>query len=118
MLNQNLKASQCTPACKEIALCNYYAPTSNKSKEQLDTLDVLQDLISNVHHKLILGGDMNIWLQPHLNKYRNSEMTKTARKMNSILDNLDLIDIGVYSIQTQKDSRGEQEAKKEYNYPD
>ena len=36
---------------------------------------------------------MNIWLQPHLDKYGNSEMTKTARKMNSILDNFDLIDI-------------------------
>jgi exonuclease III len=80
-------------AHNDLALCNYYAPTRDKSKDQLEMLDILQEVISNVHHKLVFGGDMNVWLQPHLDKYGNSEMTKAARKMNSILENLNLIDI-------------------------
>jgi exodeoxyribonuclease-3 len=76
-----------------IALCNYYAPTSDKPCEQIELLDILQSLLSNVHHKLILAGDMNTWLQPTLDKYGNSKLTKTARKLNDILEQYDLIDI-------------------------
>ena len=97
-----------------LALCNYYAPTCDKMQEQIDMLDTLQPLISNVHHKLILAGDMNCLLRPELDKYRNSAMTKTARKLNAILDNLDLIDIwGTLYLETkrciwEKGKRGQQ----------
>jgi exonuclease III len=84
---------ECCIADNNIALCNYYAPTSDKTKEQIEMLDTLQPLISNVHHKLIFAGDMNNWLQPTLDKYGNSELTKGARKLNDILEQYNLIDI-------------------------
>ena len=43
----------------DLALLNYYAPTSDKTQEQIDMIEKLQPFMYNSHHKLILAGDLN-----------------------------------------------------------
>jgi exonuclease III len=80
-------------AGNDLALCNYYAPTGDKKREQMEMLDKLEPLLSNIQHKLILAGDLNTWLQPKLDKHGNGETNKAIRKINNMIENLDLIDI-------------------------
>ena len=77
----------------ELALLNYYGPTSDKIQDQIDIMDKIQYYMSKTYHKLVLAGDFNCWLDPKLDKYGKGEMTKTARKLSEILSELELIDI-------------------------
>ena len=77
----------------DLALLNYYAPTSDKIQEQTDMIEKIQPYTSNNHHKLILAGNLNCWLQPNLEKHGKGETTKSTRKLIDLLNELNLIDV-------------------------
>jgi exonuclease III len=77
-----------------LTLLNYYAPTSDKSNEQQQQLQEILPTIHKYFAEIIWGGDMNMILEPHIDKYQNTDkITKYATKIRQILEEYDLCDI-------------------------
>ena len=55
---------------KKLLLVNAYFPTQDKPSQQLDLINVLETLLkNNSDYHYIVGGDLNIILDPQLDKY-------------------------------------------------
>jgi endonuclease/exonuclease/phosphatase (EEP) superfamily protein YafD len=52
----------------EMALLNYYAPTKTNAQEQINAFEEIRPLIVNHSDRLILGGDLNLYLNPKIDK--------------------------------------------------
>jgi exonuclease III len=55
-----------------LTLLNYYAPTSDKGNEQQQQLQEILPTIHTHFAEIIWGGDMNMTLEPQLDKYKNT----------------------------------------------
>ena len=77
-------------------LCNVYAPTRDKVKQQHDFIQKLNDMLSEyVDANIILGGDFNTYLNADLDK-KGPVTTQNSSYTNEIKDtltNYNLIDI-------------------------
>jgi exonuclease III len=84
---------------KRMSLINYYAPTCTDKKEQLRYFDKIIPLINEHHENLVLAGDLNVHINPLLDKKRrqdtknicvcrknlaNNARTKSDRHMESM----------------------------------
>ncbi len=84
---------------KRTVLCNVYAPTQNQVGQQSAFLDKLCSKLTPYQDEdcaLILGGDLNTYLDPALDKYQrqhsNVEKTDYACKITDICVDFSLID--------------------------
>ena len=80
---------------KELNLINYYAPTKNDAKKQLEYLEIIIPKINDLHENLILAGDLNTYLDPKLDKKGGKDETTSiyATRILHILEEYNLIDI-------------------------
>jgi hypothetical protein len=79
----------------ELVIINYYGPTTDKQTEQINYLEKLYPYISELSHKLVMGGDFNTCLVPGLDRYKNKQdkPTKFAESLKNMIDEHDLVDI-------------------------
>jgi hypothetical protein len=78
----------------KLTLLNYYAPTADKIMEQQRQLEQILPIIHNNFSELIWGGDMNMTLNPELDKYGKTEnKSKYVTKILQILQEYNLCDI-------------------------
>lgn len=77
-------------------LANVYAPTQDHPGEQIQLIDLLEQTISNFEtQNIIIGGDINICLDPLMDRSRNSSPTDTGAyrdRIGALCDNLFLSD--------------------------
>ena len=68
---------------KQINLVNVYAPTKNKPKEQKEFYNTLYNAIHLSEFPLIIGGDMNTYLNPDFDKAggKTEELSMLARNI-------------------------------------
>ena len=78
-----------------IIIVNIYAPTKDKSKEQVDLFEKLEENLDEYTDKpIIIGGDMNVCLDPKLDSSNNqSNPSNSSIRLKMLLENHDLIDI-------------------------
>jgi exonuclease III len=77
----------------ELALCNIYAPTADKQREQLDFLDSIIPLINEYADKLILAGDFNTYMGD-LDKHGEiKKLSEYSCRIKTILEELNMCDI-------------------------
>ena len=74
-----------------LTLLNYYAPTSDKQDEQIQELDKILPHITDNFTDFIWGGDMNMVLQPNMDKYGPTD--KQTRYVNKLQEQYDLCDV-------------------------
>ena len=77
---------------------NVYAPTQDKEKEQLNMLNVIQENLADLEDKnIILGGDLNIIINPMLDKKGGSINQNFSIKyrtlLTSFIEHFELSDI-------------------------
>jgi exonuclease III len=80
---------------KNLTLMNYYAPTKSDATSQLQYLDILIPKISEYYENLVLGGDLNVNLNPSLDK-KGGKTEKTsvyATRLLQVFEEFNLIDI-------------------------
>ena len=53
---------------KRLCLLNCYAPTNSNIKEQLKYIDSILPIITEHHENLLLAGDLNVHLDPNMDK--------------------------------------------------
>jgi exonuclease III len=76
---------------QELTLLNLYAPTADKSVEQAEFCDEIAPLLEENSVNLILGGDLNTYLE-EADKYGNNvTITKFATRLKHIMNELGLI---------------------------
>ena len=75
-------------------LVNVYAPTKDNVKDQMTFVSSLRYDIENCTGNIIIGGDLNVYLNTSLDKdvYEHANIP-AAKEINSILEDYDLIDI-------------------------
>ena len=78
---------------QDLAIINYYGPTTDKQTEQIEYISKLYPHISELSHKLIMGGDFNTCLAPGLDRYKNKneKPTKFADRLNNLIEEFDLV---------------------------
>lgn len=77
-------------------LINIYAPTKNHPQSQLDLLAALKHILSeNEDSSFIIGGDLNTYLNPILDRdcTKAESLTKYAKEILNIMETNELIDI-------------------------
>jgi exonuclease III len=78
-------------------LINCYAPSRDNPKEQLKWLSEIQAiLLKNEASNIIIGGDLNDYFIPHLDKYRckpKTTETEYVKAWKTLCDELNLTDI-------------------------
>ena len=78
---------------QDITLLNVYAPTADKACEQQTFLDKLLPVLENNYENLVLGGDLNTYLED-IDKFGTSKtQSKFASRLKNIMSELQLIDI-------------------------
>lgn len=75
-----------------------YAPTQDKPQEQVDTLDRLEEFLSEMEPvNLIVGGDFNCLMDPLLDKSSSSPTSSSTdavrSKISTIMSEWNLVDI-------------------------
>jgi exonuclease III len=79
------------------SLLNVYAPTQDKSKEQLSFFSKLEKIFENLNETVIIsGGDFNTIFNPKLDKFKggdNEIPIKAAKELINIMERNNLIDI-------------------------
>jgi exonuclease III len=80
---------------KRMSLLNYYAPTCTDKKEQLRYFDKILPLINENHENLVLAGDLNVHLNPSMDKKggKTALTTAYADRILQTMQELNLIDI-------------------------
>jgi endonuclease/exonuclease/phosphatase family metal-dependent hydrolase len=80
---------------KDLTLINYYAPTKNDSSEQMRYLDQLIPKINVYHENLILAGDLNVNLDPRIDKKggKKENISPYATRLIDIFSEYNLVDI-------------------------
>ena len=80
---------------KKLSLINIYSPTKDNEKDQMFFLDTIIDCINNCENEIILGGDLNTYLNTLLDKKgtRSEIQSKYSVKWNSVIENFKLVDI-------------------------
>jgi exonuclease III len=80
---------------KDMSLLNYYAPTGNDKKGQLQYFDQIIPLISEYHEKLVFAGDLNVHLNPEIDKKggKTLQTTAYADRILQTLEEFNLIDV-------------------------
>jgi exonuclease III len=77
----------------ELALLNVYAPTADKTNEQIACLDKISPLIEQYYYKLIMAGDFNTALCEY-DKYGTfNNPSIFANNLNTLMEDLDLMDV-------------------------
>ena len=77
-------------------LLNYYAPTKDKPKEQMEYFEQIKSLMCNyVDQPLILAGDFNTCLNPKIDKIggKTEKQSDYAKQILNTMDELNLADI-------------------------
>jgi exonuclease III len=78
---------------QDITLLNVYAPTADKACKQQTFLDKLLPVLENNYENLVLGGDLNTYLED-IDKFGTSKtQSKFASRLKNIMSELQLIDI-------------------------
>ena len=78
----------------KLSFLNYYTPTNNKTGEQKQELPKILPHIHDNFTDILWGGDMNMTLQPKLDKNGMTERTaKYVTKVSEIVNKFDLCDI-------------------------
>ena len=80
----------------DLVLCNVYAPTKDKSQEQMDFLRHLEKyLIDYIDSNIILGGDFNTYLDHKLDKKDGTVNYKStySKLLRETMESYNLIDI-------------------------
>jgi hypothetical protein len=79
----------------QLTLLNYDGPSKDKRQEQFDCLEGIKPLIIDNMHELIWGGDMNLCIDPMLDKYggKTEQTSDFAKHVISLLEENNLIDI-------------------------
>jgi len=105
--NMNVKNMICDPNGRYIlleieyndssfVLINVYGPTKDKSHAQKSFVGELSDLLGKyVGQAIVLGGDLNMYLQPDIDKSGGLKETisDSTLQLQGLLEHLDLIDI-------------------------
>ena len=80
---------------KNITLLNCYAPTNSKSKDQINFLNSLLPLITKYQENLLMGGDLNVHLNPDIDKKggKTHTLSQYASQLIAIMEEYNLIDI-------------------------
>jgi hypothetical protein len=80
---------------KHMSLLNYYAPTGNDKKEQLRYFDTLLPIISENHENLVLAGDLNVHLNPDVDKKggKTLQPSNYAERILETMEEFNLIDV-------------------------
>jgi exonuclease III len=77
----------------ELALCNIYAPTADKQREQLDFLDSILPLINEYADKMILAGDFNTYMSD-LDKHGEiKKASEYSSRIKTIIEEVNMCDI-------------------------
>ena len=77
-------------------LMNVYAPTKDKEQEQISLLEKIAEILEeNQDKSVIIGGDLNTYLNPDLDKQGGSTtaISNYAVLLNSLMEEYSLIDI-------------------------
>ena len=78
-----------------MALLNYYAPTKNNAQEQINAFEEIRPIIVNHSDRIIFGGDLNLYLNPKIDKKGGTctdRRTKYEESVINTMNELDLID--------------------------
>ena len=80
---------------QEISLLNFYGPTQEKLKEQSEYIDILTPMILTRAHKLIWAGDMNVYLDPLLDRHNpnTDKPTETVKRILLLLEEVNMCDL-------------------------
>ena len=80
---------------KRLCLLNCYAPTNTNSKEQLKYIDTILPIITEYHENLILAGDLNVHLDPNMDKKggKINMATPYAGRLLEIFQEYNLVDL-------------------------
>ena len=79
-----------------ISVFNVYVPTKDKQADQLTTISKLElDLTNNSPEALIIGGDLNLYINPLLDKYKGKEtdLSQACKLLKNLLNEYNLVDI-------------------------
>ena len=78
---------------QKLTIMNLYAPTADKSVEQAEFLDEIVPILEENSVDLIIGGDLNTYLE-EIDKYGNNVIiTKFATRLKNVMHELGLLDI-------------------------
>jgi exonuclease III len=80
---------------QDMSLLNYYGPTQDKVKEQLDYIDTLTPMIITRAHKLVWAGDLNVYLSPLLDRYNpiTDNPSEVVNRIHMLLEEVNMCDI-------------------------
>jgi exonuclease III len=95
---------------KNLTLLNCYAPTNSNSKEQIIFLNTILPFITKYQENLLMGGDLNVHLNPEVDKKggKTHTISQYASQLISIMEEYILIDIyGEFVTLIYIDIRGE-----------
>ncbi len=78
-------------------ICNVYAPTRGHKKEQIYFINSLKDKLSSLEqHNLLIGGDLNLYLDPKLDKQdslsNKNDRPEFRREIVSLIESFSLVD--------------------------
>ncbi len=78
-------------------ICNVYAPTRDHKKEQISFINSLKDKRSSLEqHNLLIGGDLNLYLDPKLDKQDSlsskNDHPEFRREIVSLVESFSLVD--------------------------
>ena len=79
-----------------ISIINVYFPTKDKQAEQLTAISKLElDLNNNSPEALIIGRDLNLYINSLLGKYNGKEtdLSQACKMLRNLLNEYDLVDI-------------------------
>ena len=79
-----------------ISVFNVYFTTKDKQADQLTAISKLEiDLTNNSPEALIIGGDLNLYVNPLLDKYKGKEtdLSQACKLLKNLLNEYNLIDI-------------------------
>ena len=79
---------------ESLALLNIYAPTKDKVKEHVEFINSLRNELEMFSEKLIIGGDMNLYLNYNLDKDNTqSPNVKASAELQNVLNDFEYVDI-------------------------
>ena len=76
-------------------IVNIYAPTKDKSDQQLDFLKILDSNIELAESQFLIGGDFNTYFDPVLDKDggKMDEVSKYAQSLNMLMNEYNITDV-------------------------
>ena len=81
---------------QNIVLLNVYAPNSDKTRDQSQFAELISEKLENHKNKyIIVGGDLNTYFDPYLDKKEGTskDKTKFAQDIQLMCENIGLVDI-------------------------